>query len=236
MLTKFLETQLPLYGGVHCRYVTSPSVPISIPIGLIQLLFPHIKYAQFTDRGYVALTLDQNSAQADYFSTPIDVFNAGGSHLTSWKVDEGSTSLVNVPSPLPSQAGPFRPDTAANQTIGMVQLTDTIVLAGTENNSVDGNLIPNVTAVCPSIAGSVSTSPDHGTLAVDNVTVTYMPNPNIFGNDTASVVLCRQGIGCDTITVVITIVGNTSTDTHIIRCMLARAFSLVEHSAIFRPR
>lgn len=193
--------------------VTSSSVPISIPIGLIQLLFPHIKYAQFTDRGYVALTLDQNSAQADYFSTPIDVFNAGGSHLTSWKVDEGSTSLVNVPSPLPSQAGPFRPDTAADQTIGMVQLTDTIVLAGTENNSVDGNLIPNVTAVCPSIAGSVSMSPDHGTLTVDNVTVTYVPNPNFFGNDTASVVLCRQGIGCDTITVVITIVGNTSTDT-----------------------
>ena len=29
--------------------VTSSSIPISIPIGLIQLLFPHIKYAQFTD-------------------------------------------------------------------------------------------------------------------------------------------------------------------------------------------
>lgn len=193
--------------------VTSSSIPISIPIGLIQLLFPHIKYAQFTDRGYVALTLDQNSAQADYFSTPIDVFNAAGSHLTSWKVDEGSTNLVGVANPLPSQAGPFRPDTAADQTIGMVQLTDTIALGGTENNSIAGNLIPYVTAVCPSITGSVSMSPDHGTLTIDNVTVTYTPNPNFFGNDTASVVLCRQGIGCDTITIVITIVGATSTDT-----------------------
>tara|TARA_Y100000385_G_scaffold283536_1_gene339816 strand:- start:1325 stop:3919 length:2595 start_codon:yes stop_codon:yes gene_type:complete len=193
--------------------VTSTSVPINIPIGLIQLLFPHIKYAQFADRGYVALSLDQNRAQADYFATPIDVFNAAGSHLTSWKVDEGATSLVNVPNPLPSQAGPFRPDTAADQTISMVQLTDTIVLGGTENNSVDGNLIPNVTAVCPSITGSVSTLPINGALTVDNVTVMYTPNPNFFGNDTASVVLCRQGIGCDTITIVITIVGSTSTDT-----------------------
>ncbi|HCE85749.1 MAG TPA: hypothetical protein DEO99_06300 [Bacteroidetes bacterium] len=193
--------------------VTSSSVPVNIPIGLIQLLFPHIKYAQFADRGYVALNLDQNSAQADYFATPIDVFNVSGSHLTSWKVDEGSTSLVNAPNALPSQAGPFRPDTAADQTITMVQLTDTIVLGGTENTSIDGNLIPNVITVCPSITGSVSTSPDNGTLTVDNVTVTYTPNPNFFGNDTASVVLCRQGIGCDTITIVITIVGATSTDT-----------------------
>ena len=193
--------------------VTSTSIPINIPVGLIQILFPHIKYAQFADRGYVALTLDQNSAQADYYATPIDVFNVGGSHLTSWKVDEGSTTLVNVPNPLPSQAGPFRPDTSADQTIGMVQLIDTIVLGGTENNSVDGNLIPNVTAICPSIAGSVSTLPDNGTLILDNVTVTYTPNPNFFGNDTANVVLCRQGIGCDTITLVINIVGATSTDT-----------------------
>ena len=118
-----------------------------------------------------------------------------------------------MPNPLPPQAGPFRPDTAADQTIGMVQLTDTIVLGGTENNSVTGNLIPNVTAVCPSITGSISTLPNNGTLTVDNVTVTYTPNPNFFGNDTASVVLCRQGIGCDTITIVITIVGATSTDT-----------------------
>ena len=100
--------------------------------------------------------------------------------LTSWKVDEGSTSLVNVSNPLPSQAGPFRPDTTADQTIGMVQLTDTIFLGGTENNSVNGNLIPNVTAVCPSITGSVSTLPNHGTLIVDNVTVTYTPESQLF--------------------------------------------------------
>ena len=193
--------------------VTSSSVPISIPSGLIQLLFPHIKYAQFTDRGYVALTLDQNSAQADYFSTPIDVFNAGGSHLTSWKVDEGSTSLVNVPSPLPSQAGPFRPDTIADQNITMVELADTIVLAGTENNVVEGNLIPGVSAVCPSISGTIASSPNNGTLALNNVTIVYNPTSNFFGNDTASIILCRPGVVCDTITVVITVVGGTATDT-----------------------
>ena len=193
--------------------VTSSSVPINIPIGLIQLLFPHIKYAQFADRGYVALNIDENRVQADYYATPIDVFNTGGSHLTSWKVDEGSTTLVNVPSPLSSQAGPFRPDTAADQNINMVELADTIVLAGTENNAVEGNLIPNVIAVCPSITSSVSTLPDNGTLTVNNVTVTYNPNSNFFGNDTASVVLCRPGIACDTIIVVIAVVGSTATDT-----------------------
>lgn len=180
----------------------------------VQFFNPHIKFLDLNDHGYVILTIDSSQAQADYYSVDKTSLNYSASHLTSQKVDVGTTSLDNVGSPLPSSTLLNIPDTVADQTISMTKLPDTLFVSGMENSLITDCLIEldSASSVCPNSSIQIFNNNTIGNFNLTDYCFSYAPPANYYGEDSVAIEIC-DNLGCDTVIVHITVNGMASLDT-----------------------
>lgn len=76
--------------------ITSSSIPISVPISLIQSIWPNIQYVNTSEKGYLILDINENRVQGDYFYVDqIDTPSDNESFEDAWYVNTGETWLEN---------------------------------------------------------------------------------------------------------------------------------------------
>ena len=126
VLTKNIENLVVLTGDIHTAWannlesdsgavgvefivssVTTMNSPLPLPIELIQISNPHIKYANLDDHGYYILSVNKERTQADYYTignidNPDEDVNALDA---SWYTDDSTSVLTEA-----SGASPPRSD------------------------------------------------------------------------------------------------------------------------------
>jgi alkaline phosphatase D len=125
--------------------VTSPGLPIPVPVALVQALNNHIKYANLTQKGFTILDINQQRTQTDwFFVNTVDQSDAGYTNGENWYVNDGERHLRQAAGP----ASP-RPDVVFQQSplwprpfgIASVQKPENqIQMMGVYPNPVDDNL------------------------------------------------------------------------------------------------
>jgi alkaline phosphatase D len=80
--------------------VTSPGLPIPIPVALIQSLNNHIKYTDLTKKGFTILDINQTRTQTDwFFVNTVDASDGGYTNGESWYVNDNERHLRQAAGP-----------------------------------------------------------------------------------------------------------------------------------------
>ena len=82
-----------------CTSVTSPGLDLPIPVELIQVNNPHMKYIDLTQKGYMILDLTSQRAQADWFYVDVNTPNNDQTYGASFLTNDGDKFLTEANEP-----------------------------------------------------------------------------------------------------------------------------------------
>jgi len=108
--------------------ITSTATAISLPQSIIQLGNPHVKYCEFTMRGYLLFDINKQRAQGDFIhmsTTASRTYTANDDQ--QWMNIDGNRFLSQAPGLLPARNtnpafAPWAPDTYPNLPTGINQV------------------------------------------------------------------------------------------------------------------
>lgn len=196
--------------------VTSLNFPIPVGAGIIKSLNPHMKYVDLTNKGYYILDVKKGKAQADYtYMSTVTTLGAANVQGPSYFVNDNErflrqgNAITNAP-----VIGAALPPLNAKQNLPFNKIDDKYI-AIDENTQATVTVIPSMN-MCPQVTLSLLQPAKHGaTLSLNGVDVTYVPQTNYGGADTAVYLVCtNEAIPvCDTIYIYVQVTAFSDIDT-----------------------
>lgn len=199
--------------------VTSANFPIPVGSNIIKSLNPHMKYIDVSNKGYYILDVKKGRTQADYtYVSTVTSLGANNVQGPSYYVNDNErfvrqgTAITNAP-----QISAALPPLNAKQNIGFLKIEDKYV-AIDENTQQTVTIIPS-TQMCPQVTLSLLQPAQHGaTISLNGTDVTYIPQTNYGGTDTAIYLVCTNDATpvCDTIYIFVEVTAYSDVDTVIV--------------------
>lgn len=112
-----------------CSSITSGSGGFNLNAQTVQLLAPHVKYLNLTNRGYLVLDIDSNRAQSDWtYVSNIDNAVFTESTPVSWYVNQGERHVREASAPATgyANAAPFAPLNRDTTNVSVGEISNTL--------------------------------------------------------------------------------------------------------------
>lgn len=199
--------------------VTSLNFPIPVGAGIVKALNPHMKYIDLTNKGYYILDVKKTKTQADYtYMSTVTTLGATNQPGPSYYVNDNERFLrqANNPVNAPVIMAPLPPFNA-KQNILFNRITDHYIVTP-ENTQATVPVIPS-TQLCPQVTLTLLQPAKHGaTISLNGMDVTYVPQTNYGGADTAVYTVCSNETipVCDTVFIYITVNAFSTIDTMVV--------------------
>ena len=208
-------------GSAGVEFVT-PSIttlnsPLPVAQNIIRLMNPHMKYVQLSEHGYINLTVNRDSVQADWIYMGIDDSIFTETRSASHYARNGENHLRAANQPVFPRPGiGERPRLLPNQGIEAILWPELHQETHIEESQWDTIcLFPSHVRACPELSINVVGNPDFGILWRDgDYCFRYRSQINFCGSDSALVEVCQLSnpVSCDTVHLIYQISNNIITE------------------------
>ena len=138
-------------GSVGVEFVTtsitSPGLPVPVPVSLVKFNNPSVKYVDLIQKGYLILDIDKTRTQADWYYVPtVTQVQYVDAYAESWYVNDldGYLKGTTTPSPSPSTLPVQPPLLPKNPVVGLNETeVNEVVLFGAYPNPFTDLLLVN---------------------------------------------------------------------------------------------
>lgn len=186
----------------------------SIP-SLLKSMNSHMKYINIQDNGYMVLSISDTKVQGDYVFIEREDTVFSDDFGASYYTVANNLNLLKANTNLPLGTGAIKPPKEPRQNIPFAIVRDTIYATMNENGILN-DCIVNVNGVCPNITASIIQNATYGNALVNQFCYTFQAITNYYGQQNFTVSLCsnENPSQCDTVVVMVEIIGDNDIQTY----------------------